>query len=391
VKILLVHNEYKLPGGEDEVVRQEKGLLQRAGHQVTAYIRNNRELDDYSTWQRMTMAPRAAWAWDAKKEFEALLANESPQVVHVHNTLTLISPSVYWACAEAGVPVVQTLHNFRLFCPAGTYLRDGQVCEECHTHSLWKSVQYGCYRGSRPASATVALTLAAHRALGTYREKIQAYIAFHDFARGKFIEGGIPAERIFIKPNFVSPDPGEGAGDGNYVLFVGRLSPEKGILTMLRAWERLDGRVPLVIAGDGPLRPQVEEAAARVTGMEYRGQIPRDKILSAMKAARLLVFPSEWYEGFPLTIAEAFACGLPVAASRLGAMEVLIEDGRTGLHFEPGNPDDLARKVEAVWGEADRLRRMGREARQEFLAHYTAEKNYDLLMDIYRRAIEARH
>ena len=391
VKILLVHNEYKLPGGEDVVVRQEKELLERNGHQVLAFFHNNLELEKYSPFQRLTMAPRAIWAWDSKKQISELLAAEKPDVVHVHNTLTIISPSVYWACHEAGVPVVQTLHNFRLFCPAGNYLRDGRICEECRTHSLLRSVRYRCYRDSRAATATVALTLAVHRRLGAYQDKIQAFIAFTEFARQKYVQGGLPGGRIFLKPNFVPSDPGIGDGAGNFALFVGRLSPEKGIRTMMSAWERLNGAVPLVIAGDGPLRPLVEETAARVPGIVYRGSLPRHEIIRAMQQARFLLLPSECYEGFPMTIAEAFACGLPVLASRMGAMEVLIEDGRSGIHFAPGDAADCAAKALEAWKQPGRLCRMGAQARQIYLDSYTAERNYLTLMDIYRRAIELRH
>jgi glycosyltransferase involved in cell wall biosynthesis len=387
VKILLVHNEYKFLGGEDVVVHQEKELLERNGHQVLTYFHNNKELDQYSAFQRLTMVPRSVWAWDSKKQISELLESAKPDVVHVHNTLTIISPSVYWACHEAGVPVVQTLHNFRLFCPVGNYLRDGKICEECRTHSLWRGVKYRCYRDSRAATATVALTLEVHRRLGTYQDKIQVYIAFHEFARQKYVEGGLPGNKIFLKPNFVPSDPGMGTGNGNFALFVGRLSPEKGIRTMLSAWEQLKGAVPLRIAGEGPLRPLVEETAARVPGIKYLGSLSRPDVLKAMQEARFLLLPSECYEGFPMTIAEAFACGLPVVASRIGAMEVLIEDGCSGLHFASGDPADCAAKVQEAWGQPGFLRRMGGEARQKYLDCYTAERNYSTLMDIYRRAM----
>jgi glycosyltransferase involved in cell wall biosynthesis len=388
VKILLVHNEYKFLGGEDVVVRQEKSLLENNGQEVLTYFHNNRELEQYSAFQRLTMVPRSIWAWDSKKQISEILEAAKPDVVHVHNTLTIISPSVYWACHEAGVPVVQTLHNFRLFCPVGNYLRDGKICEECRTHSLWRGVKYRCYRDSRAATATVALTLEVHRRLGTYQDKIQAYIAFHEFARQKYVQGGLPGEKIFLKPNFVPSDPGMGGGNGKFALFVGRLSPEKGIRTMLSAWERLKGAVPLVIAGDGPMRPLVEETAARVPGIEYRGSLTRPEVIQAMQEARFLLLPSECYEGFPMTIAEAFACGLPVVASRIGAMEVLIEDGRSGLHFSPSDPADCAAKALEAWGQPALLRRMGGDARQKYLDCYTAERNFTTLMDIYRRAID---
>ncbi len=387
VKIIVVHNEYKFAGGEDVVVRQEMAMLQAAGHHVVPYIRNNRELDAQGPLGKLLMAPKAAWAWDAKRDFDRLLREEKPAVVHTHNTLTMISPAVYWSCSEARVPVVQTLHNFRLFCPAGTYYRDGHICEECRTASLARSVRYACYRHSRPATAAVAGTLALHRLLGTWQHKIDTYIAFHQFAKSKCIEGGLPASKIAIKPNFVTPDPGPGNTNGSFAIFVGRLTPEKGIETLLKAWELLGTPIPLVVIGEGPLAPLVREAAAKNPALDFKGRLPREQVVQAMQAARFLVFPSEWYEGFPVTIAEAFACGLPVIASRLGSMQELIEEGRTGLHFTSGDPGDLASRAAWAWSHPERTASMAREARNEFLARYTAEKNYPLLLEIYERAM----
>ena len=391
MKIILVHNAYQQPGGEDVVFEQERQLLERAGHQVVMYRRSNHEMEGYSAAQRLALVSKAVWSSETRREFARLLEEEKPQVVHVHNTLTMISPSIYWACLEANIPVVQTLHNFRLFCPAATFYRNTQVCEECLEHSLWRGVRYGCYRDSRPATATVALMLAVNRGLGTYSRAINCYIAFHEFARKKCVEGGLPPEKIAIKPNFVHPDPGARAADGDYALFVGRLSPEKGIGTLLAAWELLPKDIPLVIAGDGPMRSQVEEHVARSGGanVSYRGRLLREQALAAMKGARFLIFPSEWYEGFPVTIAEAFACGVPVVCSRLGAMQELISDGRTGLHFTCREAGDLAQKVEWAWSNPERMQAMGREAREEYLSKYTAEKNYPVLMEIYQRVMAA--
>lgn len=390
MRILIVHNEYKFPGGEDVVVEQEEALLRQAGNQVALYRRNNRELDQQSSLQRLGRLPSAVWAWDAKAEISRILKEFNPEVVHVHNTLTMISPAVFWACHEAGIPAVMTLHNFRLYCPAGTFFRDGHVCEDCPQQSLWQGVKHGCYRDSRAATAAAALTLAVHRRLGTWMRAVEFYIAFHDFARRKMTEVGLPAEKILVKPNFVSPDPGQGAGNGGYALYVGRLTVDKGIPVLLAAWKRLNGRIPLMIAGEGPLQDLVAEAAQSIPGITYRGRLPRAETLRAMKEARFLLFPSVWYEGFPVTIAESLACGVPVVASRMGAMEGLISDGQTGLHFVPGSGDDLAERALWLWEHPEKSREMGSAARAEYLAEYTAEKNYPVLMDIYRRAIDQK-
>jgi glycosyltransferase involved in cell wall biosynthesis len=314
-----------------------------------------------------------------------------PDVVHVHNFFPLVSPAIYYACRDAGVPVVQTLHNYRLLCPGATFYRDGHVCEECPTHGLQRSVIHGCYRDSRLGTATTAVMLKVHRQRKTWTEAVNRYIALTEFSRRKFVEGGLPAERIVVKPNFVLPDPGPGRGSRDYAMFVGRLVDLKGVPTMLAAWKRLNKRIPLVIAGDGPYRAELEAQLAGngLSAVEYRGRLSRPETLAAIQGAKFLIFPSEWYEGFPVTIAESFACGTPVIASRLGSMPDIVADGRTGLHFEAGNADDLAQKVEWAWSHGVEMETMSRTARTEFEARYTAERNYEELIDVYQAAIDS--
>lgn len=390
MKILLVHNSYRQPGGEDVVFQQERELLERAGHQVVAYRRSNWESEAYSGIQRLALAPITIWSTATRQEFARLLLQEKPELVHVHNTFIMASPSIYWACHEAHIPVVTTLHNYRLLCPAATFFRDGHICEECADHSLWRGVLHSCYY-NRPTTAVVALMLAVHRQRHTWTEAVDSFIALTEFARGKFIERGFPGEKISVKPNFVHPDPGARVDDGDYALFVGRLSPEKRVSTLLRAWQRLRNRIPLLIIGGGPQREQLEGQAVRsdLSSVRFLGQMSRYQALAAINAARFLVFSSEWYENFPVTIAEAFACSTPVLCSRLGAMQEIVEDGRTGLHFAPGDPDDLAGKADWAWAHPERMRAIGKEARKEYESKYTAEKNYPRLMEIYERAIAA--
>lgn len=389
MKILLVHNSYQRPGGEDIVFEQERELLERAGHCVTTYHRSNWEVNSYSSLTRIALVRKAVWATDAKREIAKLLSLEKPDLVHVHNTFIMASPSIYSACHEAGIPVVQTLHNYRLFCPAATFFRDGHICEECVDHGLSRSICHGCYRNSRAATAAVALTLAVHRVRQTWIRDIDYYIALSEFSRSRFVRSGLPAQKIAVKPNFVHPDPGPGVNKGDYALFVGRLSPEKRVSTVLAAWGRLRSRVPLVVIGGGPERPHLEKEAAclGLSDVSFHGQLVREHTIAAIQQARFLVFSSEWYENFPVTIAESFACGIPVVCSRLGAMEEIVEDGRTGLHFVPGDPDHLADKVAWAWDHPELMKSMGREARLEYETKYTAERNYGLLMEIYRRAM----
>jgi glycosyltransferase involved in cell wall biosynthesis len=302
----------------------------------------------------------------------------------------MVSPSIFSVCQEARVPVVQTLHNYRLYCPAATFFRHGHICEECVEHSLLRGIAYGCYRESRAATAVVALMLAVHRQRQTWNH-VTCYIALTEFARNKFLEAGLPEEKVFVKPNFVHPDPGvRPNNEGNCVLFVGRLSPEKRVSTVLAAWRRLNNPgIPLAIIGGGSQRAQLEREALDqgLCTVTFHGQLTREQTLTAIGQARFLIFSSEWYENFPVTIAESFACGVPVICSRLGAMQEIVEDGRNGLHFRPGDAEDLAEKVNWAWNHPEHMLWMGKEARQEYESKYTAEKNYPLLMEIYQRAL----
>jgi glycosyltransferase involved in cell wall biosynthesis len=391
MKILLIHNTYQQPGGEDVVFEQERRLLQQHGHEIVTYQRSNHEIEQLSMFERIALVTRIIAADDSKQQVWKILEMFQPDLVHAHNTFMMISPSVYEACGEAHVPVLQTLQNYRLLCPAALLFRDGHVCEECSEHGLTRSVWHGCYRDSRPTTAAVALMLKTHRERRTWTDAVTGYVVATEFARQKFIHGGLPAEKIFVKPNFVDPDPGERSQPGDYALFVGRLSPEKGVSTLLAAWSRLGPSIPLVIAGDGPLRPRLEAEVAKnnLRQVSFRGRLNPSETRAAMKQARFLVLPSLWYEGFPMVMAESLACGTPVLGSRLGAIEEIITDGRTGLHFTPGDPTDLGEKTEWAWNHPSELTAMGREARRDYESRYTSEMNYSLLMAIYQQVIKA--
>jgi len=381
-------------------MQAERELLARAGHRVIEYVRDNDEIAAYGVLHRATLGLRTVWAWDSYREMRSLLRRERRDVAHFHNTFPLISPAAYYACREAGVPVVQTLHNYRLLCPAPTFRRDGRVCEDCLGHGPWRGVWHGCYRDSRAATAATALMLSVHRWLGTWSKMVDCYIALTEFARAKFIEGGLPAEKIVVKPNFVYPDPlafnhqssitNHKSPQGS-ALFVGRLSREKGVRTLVAAWRQLGNRILLHVVGDGPLRTELEKTASclGLSSVSFTGHLTPDHLTPLMKRARFLVLPSECYENFPLTILEAFACGVPVIASRLGAMQEIVADGRTGLHFTPGDADDLAAKVEWAWTHPEEMHEMGRAARAEYEFKYTAELNYQMLMEIYQRVLGA--
>ena len=307
-----------------------------------------------------------------------------PDVVHVHNFFPLLTPAIYDACRDAGVPVVQTLHNYRTICAGAMLMRSGRPCEDCIGSSPYRAVLHGCYWDSRPASLAVARMVAMHRRRGTWETKVDRFIALTEFAKNRFVKAGFPADRIVVKPNFVEDRTvGEAARGG--ALFVGRLSPEKGINTLLRAWDGLDA--PLRIAGDGPLLDSL--SGADMTNVSVLGRTKPEAVSGEMARAEFLVMPSEWYETFGLVIVEAFCQGLPVIASRLGAMAEIIEDGVTGLHFTPGDAANLAAKVRWAASHPDEMRRMGANARRVYEKKYTPEANYRQLMAIYAAAMNS--
>ena len=390
VKILLVHNFYRQHGGETAVFEAERRMLGAAGHSVISYTRDSNEIEAFGPWKRAALTPTAIWARDSHREISALLASEAPDVAHFTNTFPLISPSAYYACRSARVPVVQSIHNYRLICPAATLWRDGSLCEECVDHSLLRSVRHACYRNSRPASAVLATALAIHRRCGSYADRVDRYIALTEFARNKLIAGGLPEERITVKPNFLEPDPGVREEPGNYALFAGRLTAEKGVHALLDAWKRLGPDVPLHIAGDGPLRDvlasRIESEA--IAGATLLGSLSRDALMRELRGARILVFPSEWYEGMPMAIVEAFACGVPTLACRLGGMSEMIDDDKNGLLVAPADPEDLAARLRWAFDHEDELAALGRAARAEYEARYTGAANCARLIEIYEQTIE---
>lgn len=404
-RVLVVHNAYQHRGGEDSVVEAEISLLRSRGHAVETYFRSN---DDVGSIPPLALVRQTLWSDRTPHHLAELIRRFQPDVIHAHNTFPLISPSLYWA---AGVPVVQTLHNFRLMCLNALFLRDGKVCEDCMGHLPWRGVARACYRGSHAASAALAGMLTLHRRLGTYQNKVARYIALNEFCRGKFIEGGLPAERVVVKPNFVDwdeafphPNPDEttkqltkpasgqvtaylpgGEGQRKGLLFVGRLSAEKGVATLAEAMALLPDAA-LRVAGDGPEAGLLDGVA----GVSRLGSLPGAAVRAEMGRAAALVVPSIWYETFGLVVIEAFACGTPVIASRIGALADIVRDGETGLLFEPDNPRDLADKMAWALSHPEQMAAMGRTARAQYEAEFSAEVNYRRLMEIYAGVLAGR-
>jgi len=377
MKILAVHNRYLWRGGEDASFEAEVAMLRMHGHLVEEYLEDNRRVESLG---RLRTAARTVWSHETYRRVRDILRDGHHDLVYAQNTFPLVSPSLYYAARVAGVPVIQTLRNYRLMCLNGLLFRDGKICEECVGKAVpWPGIMHGCYRDSRAASAAVAAMLVTHRLLGTFRERVGAYVALTEFCRDKFIEGGLPAELISIKPNFVDPDPGASADPGQYALYVGRLSREKGLDTLLAAWARLGPGHPLKIVGDGPLAEEVARAAAGSPDVECLGPRTSAEVRELLQGAKFLVFPSRVFENFPRIIVEAFATGVPVIASRHGSMSLIVEDGATGLHFVPGDAADLGAKVAWAWAHAVEIDAMRHRAREEYLMHYTADASHRIL------------
>jgi len=379
MRILISHNGYQHRGGEDTVVEAEILNLRTHGHEVETYTRDNHDVASMS-WP--SIAYQTVWARKTVDDVSLLIDRFQPDLIHSHNTFPLISPSLYWAAWRKRIPVVQTLHNFRMLCLNAIFLREGGVCESCLGRLPWRGVMYRCYRGSAMASGALLGSIAIHRAIGTFRDKVTRYIALNEFCRQKFIAGGLPAERIVVKPNFVD-FPEQPSGQRAGLLFVGRLSREKGIDLLARAWACSSVSTTLSVAGSGP-EGNLLNGLARVNLL---GPLLMEDVRLAMGRASALVLPSIWYENFPRTLVEAYGSGLPVIASRLGALGELVEDGVSGLLFNPNDARDLASKMEWAIGNSEQLAKMGRNARAKYESDFTAERNYAQTIAIYRDAI----
>jgi len=385
-RVVQVHTRYRQSGGEDQVVAAERLLLEEAGIEVEQVLFDNAELrESRSLAGDVRLAMSTIWSRSAERRVRAVLAARQPQVMHVHNTFAAASPSVYAAASAHGVPVVQTLHNYRFVCPSATAFRDGHACTDCVGRRVpWPGVVHACVRGSRAQSAVATTTLVVHRALGTFDRGIDTYVALTSFQRQLLIDGGLPAERIRVVPNFLEPDLGAGSGPRAGVLFVGRLAEEKGIATLLRAAELVPGIIS--VAGDGPLAPLVRAGAA--TGhVRYLGSLGSGEVAAELRRAIALAVPSVWFEGFGMVVVEAYAAGTPVIASRIGSLADIVEDGVTGLLTEPGDAGQLAERISWAIDHPSELAGLGARARQRYEQRYRGPAHLTALLEIYEASI----
>jgi len=383
LNIVSVHGYYKWAGGEDSVFHDECKLLKDHGHTVTVWEKSNSVLEQYNPVKALA---KTIWNKNSYIEFKALLCEIKPDLVHCHNTFGIISPSIYYAASALGIPVVQTLHNYRYCCLNAILFRDGRVCEDCVGSSFPLSgIIHRCYRRRLSASLGMFALQIIHRCVGTWKSRVAAYIALTESSRKRFSVAGLSNDKLFVKPNFTF-DMGERDNAGkDYVLFVGRLSEEKGVKLLVNAWNQPND-IPLKIAGKGP----EDELLRGQANIDLLGWVDSAKLVEYIKGAKFVVVPSVCYEQFPMAIIEAFCCGVPVLVSDHGAMADLVTKGVTGETFETGNASSLIAVANDMWSNDEVCVRMGMNARREYEMRFSAEENYKKLINIYEVVLAGR-
>jgi glycosyltransferase involved in cell wall biosynthesis len=394
MRILIVHNHYgsENPSGENEVVQLEQALLTEHGHEVQLFRRDSDTIRSRGVLGAVQGAAAVPWNPFEARRMAQWVARFRPDIVHAHNTFPLISAAVFGAASQAGARVL-TLHNYRLFCAAAIPMRDGRTCTDCIVRqSVAPALRYGCYRGSRAATLPLAAGIALHRLRRTWLRDVEAFIALTPFQRDQMVHGGLPADRVEVKPNFypTTTTPLAWSQRLPQCVFAGRLSAEKGVAKLVRAWTDWGASAPeLLLIGDGPQRGMLE-AAAQGANVRFLGRCTAAQTQAEIARSRMLILPSEWFEGFPMTVREAFAFGTPAAVSRLGPLPSLVANGRCGLLLDPFDAAAVCRSLQQAWQDQAKLEELGKAGHAEFLARYTADANHTQLMQIYQRAIARR-
>lgn len=367
----------------------ERELLEKHSHRVEEFTRHSDDIRRQGAWGMVKGAFSTPWnPWSAKA-ISQMVDVFKPEVVHVHNTFPLLSPSIFNSVGARAARVL-TLHNYRLVCANGLPMRSGEVCTECiDRRTVLPSVKHGCYRGSRLATVPLAINIALHRYIGTWQSEVDAFVVFTEFQKEKLIAAGLPGRKIYIKPNFYpgSPVVTPWADRDACVVFVGRLSDEKGVRALLNAWQKMGATAPeLRLIGDGPLRAELETIASGLP-ISFLGLLPPEAAQKQIANAKLLVLPSLGIEGFPMVIREAFAFGTPVAVSNVGPLPSIVRGGYNGLVFPTADSQTMADLMRNLWDDSDQLQQMGKAARAEFEQYYTEAANYETLMEIYDAAL----
>lgn len=389
MRVLLVHNFYRTaaPSGEDIAYNNDKRMLQSGGVELDTYEKFNDDLVTLNHVAKLKLGISNSWSKESFREISAKLRAYKPDIVHFHNTFPQITPSGYAACKELNIPVIQTLHNFRLLCANALLLREGKVCELCISGSMISALRYRCYRNSLAATASQVICLKRNRYNGSYANNVALYITLTKFAEKKFLEAGFPAEKIITRPNFLPIPPAPKSNKENYAIFVGRITEEKGVYTLLRAWRKISN-LELRVVGDGELLPESKKYADdNNINVKFMGYLSRDKVISAIQDAKFMILPSECYEGFPISLLEAYACGTPLIVSNIGGQSEIIRDGITGRLFSVGDSDDLAEKCMELFRNKDLLNKLRKNARAEFDRKYTQESVLDQTLNIYNSVL----
>ena len=390
MRILLAHNFYRTsaPSGEDTAFMNERAMLQNADLEVESFEKYNDDLVGINAFSKLKLGLSNSWSYNTYEEMQNSLKKFKPDIVHFHNTFPQITPSAYAACKDLGIPVIQTLHNFRLLCANALLLRDGKICELCVNGSMISALKYRCYRNSFAATASQVLCIGRNRRNGSYDNNVDRYVTLTEFAKKKFIEAGFNSSKIVTRPNFLSDPPEVIRVSNRYAIFVGRLTAEKGVMTLLKAWNQITG-IELRVVGDGDLSDECKKYVEdNHINVKFLGFLPRTEVISAIQEARFLVFPSECYEGMPLTLLEAFACGTPVLVSNIGGQAEIVTDGSTGIYFETGDADDLAIKCNKYIANNELLSEIGAKARIEFDGKYSQRSVLQQTLSIYHSVLQ---
>jgi|TARA_B100000959_G_scaffold151852_1_gene159203 glycosyltransferase involved in cell wall biosynthesis len=377
MRILFVHNYYQQSGGEDQVFLAEQDLMKNHGLDVHQYVVHNYTLQTIQS--RIKTALNLVYSKESKISFSNYLAEINPDIVHCHNFFPLLTPSIFDACKDMNIPSVLTLHNYRLICPSAMLMRNGKPWEFSINHNPLWTIPLKIYRNSYFGTASLAWMINYHKNKDTWKNKIDRIIILTQFAKKKFIEAGFSAKNLVVKPNFI-PDPITSPVEKKpFCLFVGRLSPEKGIKFLLDSWQSIDYKLKII--GDGPLKNHVLTAGENV---DYLGSFPNEKVKVYLQEAQFLVFPSTWYEGFPMVLVEALACGTPALVTNIGSMKEIIDDETNGLHFQFNDSTSFINQVNRMIKNKQFCSDLGQSAREKYLKNYTPEINYGQLLGIYQ-------
>ena len=388
MKILFVHNFYKVQGGEETVVQNEINMLKNAGHEVKLFAITNESINGF--FGKLLVFLETPFSVRSFYKTKRALREFSPDVVHVHNYFPLISPSVFYACSRAGIPVVHTLHNYRAICPTALLMNDGHVNETSVLGSPWWALPHKEYRNSYLGTFALSFMIWLQRQIGTWTSKVDAYICLTEFSKEIYVRAGWPKNKLFLKPNFINDSQITTDFDVEisepYALYVGRLSDEKGVDLILDAWKGMS--MKLVVIGDGPLKTLMSPELGNIV---YLGKQPKDKVLGYINNCQFLIMASTWYEGLPMVLIEAFAMRKPALVPKLGGMAEVVLDGVNGVHFTPGSSESLRKHALTLAADPVLCSKMGKSARGIFDSSYSEEVNLRLLTDIYSHVINKSH